>query len=202
MADIPDIYHRRSIRLKGYDYTQPGAYFVTICIQDRDYLLGAIRGAQMILNEAGAMLARWWTELPHKFPAVEIDEYMVMPNHFHGVVVIVDPNPAGADHVVADHAGAAHVGADLRVRPGAGTHTGAGTHVGVPLPTVMQWFKTMTTNEYIWGVKQYGWAPFRGKLWQRNYYEHIIRDQNDLDRVRRYIRHNPLNWQKDREFNA
>lgn len=70
-----------------------------------------------------------------------------------------------------------------------------GEHVGSPLRTVVQWFKTMTTNEYIRGVKNLGWTPFAGKLWQRNYYEHIIRNQDELIRIRQYIRDNPLNWQ-------
>ena len=80
-----------------------------------------------------------------------------------------------------------------------GAHTDEGTHVGVPLPRVVQWFKTMTTNEYIRGVKQFGWPRFDGRLWQRNYYEHIIRDDDELNLVREYIVNNPLQWELDRE---
>ncbi len=180
MVYDPDKHHRRSLRLRGYDYSQPGAYFVTISVQDRACLLGRIFGEEMICNVAGKMVARWWAEIGNKFPGVETDEFIVMPNHFHGIVVLVEPD---------------HVGADLRVRPGGGAHTGA------PLHTVVQWFKTMTTNEYIRGVKQSGWMPFRGKLWQRNYYEHIIRNEIEWDLVRNYIINNPMNWNNDRELN-
>ena len=100
-----------------------------------------------------------------------------MPNHFHGIIVI-------------------GVGADLRVGPHA---TRQGTHVGVPLPTVVQWFKTMTTNEYVRGIKRLRWVPFQGRLWQRNYYEHILRDEESLERVRQYITDNPARWTSDRE---
>jgi len=117
MVYNPNEHHRRSIRLKGYDYCQPGAFFVTVCIQRRDCLLGHVQETNMVLNDAGTMVARWWMEIHHKFPAVEIDEFIVMPNHFHGIVIVVGPDP---------------VGADPRVRPDAGTHGGEGTHVGVP----------------------------------------------------------------------
>jgi REP element-mobilizing transposase RayT len=123
--------------------------------------------------------------LNHKFPAVETDEFMVMPNHFHGIVVIAN----------------VPVGADLRVGPGdRGTHAAhQGAHTGAPLPTIVQWFKTMTTNEYMRGIKTYDWVPFRGRLWQRNYYEHIIRDDQSLNRVRQYIADNPARWPFDHE---
>ncbi|MBC7263536.1 MAG: hypothetical protein H5T64_04160 [Chloroflexi bacterium] len=173
MTHDPEKHHRRSIRLQDYDYSQPGAYFLTICTQDQQCLFGEIVDGEMQLNDAGRMIARWWEELPNKFPSAETDEYVVMPNHFHGIVIIV--------------------GADLCVRPD------PGTHVGVPLPEMVQWFKTMTTNEYIRGVKQHGWHPFPGKLWQRNYYEHVIRNEQSLHRIREYIATNPQRWSLDKE---
>jgi len=166
-------YHRRSIRLQGYDYAQNGAYFVTICVQHRECLFGEIVDDELRLNDAGRMVKRWWVELGNKFPSVEMDEFVVMPNHFHGIIVIV--------------------GADLRVRPDS-----ADLCVR-PIPEIIQWFKTMTTNEYIRGVKQYGWALFPGQLWQRNYYERVIRNEEELRRVRQYITDNPAQWAHDRE---
>jgi len=166
--------HRRSIRLQGYDYSQAGAYFITICVQQRECLFGEIIGDEMWLNDAGRMVERWWAELGNKFPSVETDEYVVMPNHFHGIVVIVR--------------------ADLCVRP-----YSKGTHAGMSLPEIVQWFKTMTTNEYIRGVKQHGWIPFPVQLWQRNYYERIIRNEEELCRIRQYIADNPAQWVHDRE---
>jgi REP element-mobilizing transposase RayT len=182
MADFynPDLHHRRSIRLKGYDYCQPGVYFVTICTQDRECLFGEIVGGRMELNDAGRMIGRWWAELNRKFPTVETDEHFVMPNHFHGLVVIIghaDP-----------------VGAALRGRPRKTGHP----HRGAPtLGDMMDWFKTMTTNDYIRGIKQQGWSAFRGKLWQRNYYEHIVRNEDEMNRIREYIVNNPAHWPED-----
>src|SRR3712207_4549959 len=109
---------RRTMRLAGYDYTEPSAYFVTICTQARQCLFGEVVGDSMCLNDAGRMVARWWQAIPTKFRSIELDEYVVMPNHIHGIIVIV--------------------GADQRVRP----HIdGAKTS----LLKIMQWFKTMTT---------------------------------------------------------
>ncbi|MBN1947191.1 MAG: transposase [Bradymonadales bacterium] len=167
----PDRHHRRSIRLRGYDYSQAGAYFVTMCVQGRACLFGAVVDGEMRWNDVGKMIEHWWLELNAKFPGVETDEYAVMPNHFHGIVVIVGTEQGP---------------------PGEGP-------TGPAVPTIVQWFKTMTTNAYLRGVKTSGWTPFPWKLWQRNYYEHIIRDDDDLHRIRQYILDNPSQWDLDRE---
>ncbi len=175
-----DIHHRRSIRLRGYDYSQAGAYFVTVCTQNRECLFGNIVASKMQLNAAGLMILRWYAELPNKFPDSECNKFICMPNHVHFIVI--------------------NVGADLRVRPDAAPATNKGEHVGSPLRRVVQWFKTMTTNEYIRGVKRNGWPSFSGKLWQRNYWEHIVRNETELDRIREYIRNNPAQWESDKLF--
>jgi REP element-mobilizing transposase RayT len=180
-------HHRRSIRLQDYDYTRAGAYFVTIVNQNRTCLFGEIDQNAMNLNPAGQMIEKWWLELSHKFPAVEIDAFTVMPNHFHGIVVI-------ADHAEADVR--TDVGAALRVGPAMNLLSPAKP---VSLPAIVQWFKTMTTNEYIRGVKTSAWTPFPGKLWQRNYHEHIVRNEEDLAAIRRYIDNNPQQWALDDE---
>lgn len=183
----PDRHHRRSIRLRGYDYALPGAYFVTIVTQGRECLFGNVVNGEMRLNDAGRMVERWWLELARKFPTVALDAFVVMPNHIHGIIAIV-----GADLRVRP--------ADLRVRPDAeGTQDHRGTHAGVPLPKIIQWFKTMITNEYIRHVKNHAWTRFRGRLWQRNYHEHIIRTDRLWDKIRRYILENPARWQEDTE---
>ena len=98
----PRIHHRRSIRLQGYDYATPGAYFVTICIQNQECLLGAVVNGEMVLNAAGQMVQRVWDELPAQYPGVETDAFVVMPNHVHGIVVLIgDVGDAG-------HFGQAH----------------------------------------------------------------------------------------------
>ena len=187
----PKKHHRRSIRLKGYDYSSEGAYYVTIVIQGRDHLFGKAVDEEMILNDAGQMIVKWWNELPNKFPNVLLGEFVVMPNHFHGILFIVET-----------------VGVDLRVCPDdeenkptqKGEHTGSPLRKpDAPLSQIIQWFKTMTTNEYIRGVKQSNWKPFAGKLWQRNYYEHIIRNEKELQQKTDYILDNPSRWDDDEE---
>src|SRR6266516_4662040 len=98
-----DIHHRRSIRLRGYDYSRAGAYFVTICTQHRDQLFGEVRDTKMEWNDAGAMVVQWWEELNRKFPNVDTDAFIVMPNHCHGILLLDAAEPV--------------VGADLRVCP-------------------------------------------------------------------------------------
>ncbi len=299
MTFDPDIHRRRSIRLEGHDYSRPGLYFVTICVQSRLCLLGSIVDNQSLLNSAGNMIDRWWNKLSLKFTNVQLDKYIVMPNHFHGIIEI--KNPAGPDQrnqcentyqiegeyaiekqtehdqdKEGAHMGAPlHVGVDPRVYPdspysplpqhpvvpyrrgrpaNAGRTHGSAPTVGVDprvypliprsflpsspsaclpnypdacLPSqsheqnqtwadtwvrpydtgkparlhkMMQWFKTMTTNEYIRNERLNGWQAFDRKLWQRNYYEHITRDDESLNKIREYIVNNPKNWKDDEMF--
>ncbi len=188
----PDWRGRRTLRLKGYDYASSGAYFITICTHERLCLLDS--------TDVKGMLARTWIELMHRFPDINVDEFIIMPNHIHGIILI---NTDGLQIHQNEP-----VGADLRVCPEndtgiMGQQTGPpiqqGEHIGSPLHRVVQWYKTMTTNYYIRGVKNSGWAQFSGKLWQRNYYEHIVRDDEELNTVRQYIRENPLKWESDSE---
>lgn len=182
----PEIHHRRSIRLKGYDYSQSGYYFITVCTQGRRRLFGEIENGRMILNDAGKMIGRWWNELKNKYADIEIDEYVIMPNHCHGIIMV------GAGLVPAQNGINNHnVRATTRVAPTMGTAT-VGDMVGA--------FKSITTDEYINGVKNNNWEPFGGKLWQRNYYEHIIRNETSLRNIREYIVNNPCQWQQDDLF--
>jgi putative transposase len=184
----PNLHHRRSIRLRGYDYSRAGAYFITICLQGRECLLGTVVGEKIQLNDAGLMVEKWWLELPNKYSEVEIDAAVIMPNHFHGIVLITGAGqPAGAT-------GGDRVGAALRGRPDGGGIDGKPT-----LGQIVGWFKTMTVNEYIRGVKERGWPPFYGRFWQRNYYEHIVRNEDEMDNIRAYIEANPARWAWDRE---
>jgi REP element-mobilizing transposase RayT len=174
----PSRHHRRSIRLKGYDYSQAGAYFITLCTQDRACLFGKVVNGEMRLNDAGRMVLAEWNRLTERFPHLVLDAFVVMPNHVHGILVITDPAPTVG----------ATVGATLVVAPTVGNIIGA--------------FKSRVTVEYIRGVKTSGWPPFRGRLWQRNYYEHIIRNERALNAIRQYIMENPRRWQMDRENEA
>ncbi len=158
-------HHRRSIRLQGYDYSQTGAYFFTTVTQGRELLFGEIKDGEVVLNEAGKMVLKWWHELPKKFPNIKLNTFILMPNHFHGIIII--------ENVDGD---------------------------APRLGTIIQWFKTMTTNEYIRGVKNLGRQSFDRRLWQRNYYEHIIRNQKDWERIHDYVEANPVNWEKDDKY--
>ncbi len=194
----PLIHHRRSIRLKGYDYAQKGAYFVTFCVKNRKHFFGKIENNEMVFNDAGLMINEWWEKLPEKFSDIQLGAYITMPNHFHGIII----NDG--------HVGANSVGATPRGRPQSsdnrpilGDHNGStnppilGDHMGSPLHSVVMWFKTMTTNMYIRGVKNHDWERFDGKLWQRDYYEHIIRNEQSYDLISNYIVTNPAKWDSD-----
>ena len=164
--------HRHSIRLKEYDYSQAGAYYVTIDVQNRVCLFGEIVNCEMILNEAGKMVNEQWDALLERFPNIEFDVYQVMPNHFHGIIVVTEN--VDTQNVVVQNK-----------KPTLGDIIGA--------------FKSITTHEYILGVDNKNWPQFYKRLWQRNYYEHVIRDEADLNRIRDYIQSNPANWDEDEE---
>lgn len=175
----PYIHHRRSIRLKGYDYSQAGVYFVTICAQHHACLFGNIcmndynlgdhdLAAEMVLNDAGKMIESEWLTLPERFPDIRLHEFTIMPNHFHAIIQIV--------------------GATTRAAP----MEELGGTVGA--------FKSLTTGKYIHGVKHGGWPPFDGKLWQRNYWEHIIRNEESYRQIAEYIVTNPARWQNDKLY--
>ena len=187
--------NRKPTRLKDFDYSNAGAYFVTIVTQGHICLFGEVVEEEMVVNDAGKMIENWWLKLSEKYDHIELDEFIVMPNHVHGIINIIERED---------------VGADLRVRPGdAGeiippesTHvcspmSGANFDEKIPLYQMIQWVKTMTTNEYIRQVKYAGWKPFPGKLWQRSFYDHIIRDEEDLDKIREYIHFNGIKWALD-----
>ena len=157
---------RKSIRLKNYDYSSNGYYFVTICVQNREKLFGEIVGATLCgrPNNPDKIITKWLLELENKFNDIKIDEYIIMPNHIHFIIKRM------------------------------------GEHTGSPLRDIIGWFKTMTTNEYIAGVKSGKFIPFKGRLWQRNYYEHIIRNYDDYINIAEYIQNNPLKWEYDKLF--
>lgn len=166
MTYNPDVHHRHSIRLRDFDYASTGAYYVTICTQGRICLFGDVVDGMMVENDAGRAVGKWWHELTKKFPFVEPDCFVAMPNHCHGIIYLV-----GADLRVRPDAGVGTAGHTHRYATTIGnrqihaptkgnqaiTQAGAplpdmpttGGHTGPPLPTIMQWFKTMTTNEYM-----------------------------------------------------
>ena len=181
--------HRRSIRLKGYDYAQPGAYFVTIVTQDRACLFGAVADEEMQLNNAGQIAKAAWDELPARFPSVRLDAFIVMPNHVHGIIMV------GAQFIAPQKTPPTNVGAQFIVPPdGFGTATiNQGAINRAPtLGEMVRAYKAASTRL----IRQAGTPDF---AWQRNYYEHVIRDEESLSRMRQYILNNPVRWEFDRE---
>ena len=191
----PDLHHRRSLRLKGYDYTRAGAYFVTVCVQGREGLLGEVAGSEMRPSAAGAMVRRVWEELPSHYAGVVVDAFSAMPNHIHGIIMLTT-DPVGAPPRGCPVS--AHVQGPAQAQ-GPGQAQGPAPTERLSLADVVQRFKSYTTALYVRGVAQERWPPFPGRLWQRNYYEHIIRSDEELERIREYIRTNPERWALDRE---
>jgi len=208
----PDLHHRRSIRLRGYDYTNAGAYFVTICLNRRipkighiargglggfgqwgqwgqprwvaptgteleyDFpTFGWVENGVMVLNDSGKMVQQIWGEMPKYYLGIELGEFIVMPDHIHGIIKINNPS-------TINHAN----------RPTNGNNN------PISLPYLIDRFKTGTTNKYIDGVKTSHWKPFCKKLWQRNYWESIIRNETEYAKIAEYIRNNPILWEKGR----
>ncbi len=178
-------FHRRSIRLRGYDYTRQGAYFVTFCTQERRRLFGTVVNGRMALNDAGRMVQTVWNELPAHYPGVVADAFVVMPDHFHGVVRLVGAGPRACPSVAENGQARGPVEQNGQARGPAPT---------MSLPDVVHRIKTLTTKRYIDGVMQCGWPRFPGKLWQRNYYEIIVRGDRALANIRAYIHDNPAHW--------
>lgn len=168
----PDKHHRRSIRLKGFDYSQEGAYFVTVVTQDRACVFGEIVDGKMELNEPGRMVQTVWDELPNHYPGVEADAFVVMPNHVHGIIMV------GAQFIAPSD------GFDV-------TNQGVMNHAPT-LGNIVRAYKAASTRL----IRQAGAPDF---AWQRNYYEHVVRDEKSLNRIRQYILDNPIRWEFDRE---
>jgi REP element-mobilizing transposase RayT len=183
--------------LKGFDYSQVGWYFVTIDVQDKLELFWDENG----INDRGRMVEKCWLELEDRFE-VKLDKYVIMPDHVHGIVIIPGRRAAvGAGFMPAHKS----INRNLNM-------IGQPQGLPVPMPAhklidgdsnmiiarnklgeIIGAFKSIATYEYIYGVKNFNWPKFNGRLWQRNYYERIIRSENDLIRIRKYIEDNPKN---------
>ena len=180
----PLLHNRRSIRLRGYDYRNAGMYFITLCVQERLFLFGDIVGGRMQLSPAGESILGVWDNIRGIYAGVSTDSFVIMPNHVHGILVLL-----------AGDLGPGPVPFEQRQQELA---KGSQTQQ-VPLHDAIKRFKTYTATLYRQGVCNAGWRPYAGKLWQRNYYEHIIRDAKSLGEIRHYVINNPRRWQSDRE---
>jgi putative transposase len=175
MISQSDQCHRRSIRLSGYDYSQPGAYFLTLCTQDRACLFGEIVDDEMWANDMGLIVAECWLDISNHFPNAELDKYVIMPNHIHGIVNIIR-----ARHAVPQP-----------MPP----YEQFGRPVSGSIPTLVRSFKSAVTNS----INKLRKSP-RQTIWQRNYWEHIVRDEIELHHLLEYIRDNPIKWTLDKLY--
>ena len=189
MTYDPERHHRRSIRLREYDYSRAGAYFVTVVTQGRTCLFGDVQDGSIVLSEAGEMVKSMWGELPDHYPGVAVDAFTAMPNHVHGIVILVG----------AGHRACPEPGRPQGVDGGPGRPQGVAPTKALSLPDVVHRFKSLTTARYRREVQGGRWPPFDRRLWQRNYYEHVIRDERELNLVRQYIIDNPRKWAEDRD---
>jgi len=179
------IHNRKSIRLKGFDYSQNGAYFITIVTQNREEIFGNIENAKMMLNIFGETIIKWVGELEIKYSDVVIDEYCVMPNHFHAIIILVGagfPRPMENETVQEGQGD-----------PAPTTNT-TKNQSKTTIGNIMGFFKYQTSKEINILRDKQGIS-----LWQRNYYDRIIRDEKELESVRAYIKNNPLKWEEDME---
>jgi hypothetical protein len=226
----PQIHHRRSIRLKGYDYSQAGLYFITICCENRKYRFGKIKNEKMILNEYGTIAYNEWIKLTERFSNFELDVFQIMPNHMHAIIAL---NTVGAGFIPVQNnpqnnvVGAGFIPVHNNPNNNVEQHhkiygqSPNGQPHGLPIHTtdndnwatarvaptigdIIGAYKSLVANEClkIWKTKWVGAnpAPIMGKLWQTNYYEHIIRNQQSYHNISEYIVNNPAKWQKDKFY--
>jgi len=191
----PKIYNRRSIRLKGYDYSKAGLYFITICSQNRKYLFGKITNDIMILNDAGIMIDKLWNEISFDFLNINLCEHVIMPNHIHGIIEITR---VGADSISAQNTPINSPSDLLNTRADIESAPTLPPTAKTDIHRIIQSFKRHTTIKYIEMVKQNILPPFKKKIWQRNYWEHIIRNENEYYQIAQYINNNAIKWEDDK----
>ncbi len=176
------VHNRRSVRLESWDYSWPWWYFATVVVKNRRCLFGEIIDDKMHLNETGKIIEEEWLKTPSIRPNVELDAYVIMPNHLHGIIIIGEA--VGATRRVAQKK---PIRATLQVAP-------TQTLVSGSLGAIIGQFKSKAAKRInaLQGTQGI-------HLWQRNYHDHIIRDEGDLHRTRTYIVNNPLQWALDDE---
>ncbi|MHB8712140.1 MAG: transposase [Trichloromonadaceae bacterium] len=187
MSFNPDFHHRRSIRLRGYDYSRAGAYSVTLCAWQRECLFGEVVDGEMMLNDAGRLVTAIWDSLPLRYQGLEVDAFVTMPNHIHGIIVINDP--VGAIHESP--------GSVLEVKTRAIRESSQQGRRTMTLSKVVGYLKMNTAK----GINQMRNNP-GVPVWQRDYYERVIRDERELAAIRQYIADNPAKWAEDENHPA
>jgi putative transposase len=189
-------FSRKRIRIPGYDYSQPGGYYVMVCTKDRLCLFGNIENEAMIANQLGEIVIESWLWLQKQYSYVILDDFGIMPNHFHGTLFVADVLRRGGSRTALQEIHEPHL-ADGNIegfaRGGSRTAPTGVEHIK-PLGGLIGAFKTISTKQ----INLLRQTPGQ-VVWQRNYYDHIIRDDTDLARIRKYILDNPLQWSLDQE---
>lgn len=192
--------HRCSLRLKNYDYAGAGAYYVTVVTQARVCLFGGIINGEMQLNEAGCLVQRAWNDLPNHYTNASLGAFVIMPNHVHGVIVLSDVKGMAAQAERAEKAGLrpaptpAHTPASIRASASITARAEARPSRIHALPEIIRAFKSFSARRINENRNNIG-----GSIWQRNYYEHVIRNEEELNGICEYIAANPQNWEEDGE---
>jgi putative transposase len=214
---------RKNIRLENFDYSSPGAYFITICTQTRNVnWFGHITRDGMQSNAVGQMILKTWNNLSTIYQGIQANTFIIMPDHIHGIIIIESQNLVGADlrvrpaqansigdiaqvNSIGDIAQVNNIGdiaqvnniGDIALAVGESGQTRRSAPTdsgGLSLSDVMQRFKTYTTNEYIRGVCELGWLPFEKRFWQRNFWERVIQNEREFEETQAYILENPVRW--------
>ena len=210
MSYDPELHKRRSIRLPKYDYSLPGVYFVTICTQNRKCLFGDIADGIMRPNDAGRTAQRCWDDIPNHFPHVALDMVVIMPNHVHGILMITEPPPVGVD-VGAGAVGDAGAGAGAGAAVGAKNFSPLQPPLQPPQPPRQHLPRPRGTSKTIGSIVRgfkIGVTKWMREntavhdVWQRNFWEHVVRDEPELSRIREYVQNNPVRWEMDRLYSS
>ena len=189
----------KSHRLQDYDYSQPGWYFFTLSTRNMSCLFGSVRNGVINLTDAGRMIERVWQELPRYSSRIDLDIFQVMPNHFHGILIIkkdlrqVQTTALGAGHESRSH--------PAKQQYGRCSYTQLEqehTNISISVLDLVARFKSLTTTQYIHGVKENNWKRFNKKLWGAKFHDHVIRTESALQSIRMYIQNNPRKWELDR----
>ncbi|RNL51009.1 transposase [Pedobacter jejuensis] len=193
MAYNPLIHHRRSIRLKGYDYSKSGAYFITICCEDRIHRFGRVVNHEMVLNPFGVIAYKQWIKLSERFSNFELDVFQIMPNHFHGIIVLKDVIQPVEETAVGATLAVAQNDEDDKENLMRAT-----ARVAPTIADIVGAYKSIVSNECLKICKAQNKSM--GKLWQRNYYEHVIKDERAYNNISNYIINNPIKWNEDKFY--
>lgn len=179
---------RQSIRLPDYDYSTEGVYFITICTKNRECLFGEIKNGAMELSKVGQVVRNYWLEIQKHFENVQLDEFVIMPNHLHGIIIL-EKRVECIQPLQKNHVGVQYI----EPAPGpAPTQTKYQHVTPKSIGSIIRTFKAAVTR---WCREN----SLEGQIWQRNYYEHVVRNEKSLNKIRQYILDNPLNWTQDAE---